>query len=73
MESLVQDALQSAPAQEGMKVGEANIAVMGCGGAGNNMVSWLHKKGIHGAKIYAVNTDQQHLDITQADKKVPHW
>ncbi len=70
MESLVQDALQNQPADAGVKVGEANIAVMGCGGGGNNMVSWLHKKGITGAKIYAVNTDLQHLNITSADAKI---
>ncbi|RLE41417.1 cell division protein FtsZ, partial [Candidatus Woesearchaeota archaeon] len=42
----------------------------GVGGAGNNMVSWLYKKGIKGAEIIACNTDQQHLNITEADKKL---
>lgn len=51
-------------------VGQANIKVIGVGGAGSNMVSWLYKKGIKGAEIYACNTDKQHLDITNADKKV---
>lgn len=51
-------------------VGQANIKVIGCGGAGNNMVSWLYKKGIKGAEIIAVNTDQQHLDISEADRKI---
>ncbi|TKJ17129.1 cell division protein FtsZ [Candidatus Woesearchaeota archaeon B3_Woes] len=50
-------------------VGQANIRVVGVGGAGNNMVSWLYKKGIKGAEIVACNTDQQHLNITEADKK----
>jgi cell division protein FtsZ len=50
-------------------VGQANIKVIGCGGAGNNMVSWLYRKGIKGAKIIATNTDQQHLNITEADHK----
>jgi len=39
------------------------------GGGGNNMVSWLYKKGIRGAEIIATNTDKQHLDMTSADKK----
>ena len=69
MDTLIQDALENAPATE-FNVGEANISVIGCGGGGNNMVSWLHKKGIKGAKIYAVNTDKQHLDITSADGKI---
>ncbi|MFH1173626.1 MAG: cell division protein FtsZ [archaeon] len=50
-------------------VGQANIKVIGSGGAGNNMVNWLYKKGIKGAEIIACNTDQQHLNIIEADKK----
>ncbi len=50
-------------------VGQANIKVIGIGGAGSNMVSWLYKKGIKGAEIIACNTDKQHLDISSADKK----
>jgi len=49
--------------------GHANIKVIGVGGAGSNMVSWLYKKGVKGAKILACNTDKQHLDITEADFK----
>ena len=52
-----------------VEVGKANIKVVGAGGAGNNMVSWLYKKGIQGAEIIACNTDKQHLDISEADKK----
>lgn len=51
------------------EVGHANIKVIGCGGAGNNMVNWLYKKGIKGAEIIACNTDQQHLNFTEADRK----
>ncbi len=54
---------------EGLDVGQANIKVMGIGGAGNNMVDWLYKKGIKGAEIIACNTDQQHLNISEADRK----
>ncbi|MBI2144662.1 cell division protein FtsZ [Candidatus Woesearchaeota archaeon] len=70
MDYIVQDALKSAPEElmQGM-VGQANIKVIGAGGAGNNMVSWLYKKGIKGAEIVACNTDKQHLDISYADKK----
>lgn len=53
----------------GLAIGQANIKVIGCGGAGNNMVTWLYKRGIKGAEIIAVNTDQQHLKISEADKK----
>jgi len=48
---------------------QANIKVIGVGGAGNNMVNWLYKKGVKGAEIIACNTDQQHLGITESDRK----
>jgi cell division protein FtsZ len=54
---------------DGMEVGQANIKVIGCGGAGNNMVNWLYKKGVKGAEIIGCNTDLQHLNIIEADKK----
>jgi len=53
-----------------LRIGQANIKVIGVGGAGSNMVNWLFKKGIKGAEIIACNTDQQHLDITEADFKL---
>src|SRR3989344_8195727 len=71
MESLVSDALKTAQTIDyDFKVGKANIKVVGCGGAGSNMVDWLHRKGIAGAEIIAMNTDKQHLDIISADKKI---
>ena len=54
---------------EGLELGQANIKVIGVGGAGNNMVSWLYRKGIKGAEVIACNTDIQHLNITEADRK----
>jgi len=47
-----------------------SIKVIGIGGAGNNMVSWLYNKGIQGAEIIACNTDQQQLNTAQADAKL---
>lgn len=52
-----------------IQVGNANIKVIGAGGAGNNMVNWLYKKGVQGAEIVACNTDLQHLQVTEADRK----
>ncbi len=70
MDFLVERALQSAPAEDDFAhMSQANIKVIGVGGAGNNMVGWLYKKGIKGAEIIATNTDHQHLQITGADKK----
>ena len=70
MDFIIENALKNAESNDmDLEVGQANIKVIGCGGAGNNMVSWLYKKGIKGAEIIACNTDKQHLDITEADRK----
>ncbi|MBI4738794.1 cell division protein FtsZ [Candidatus Woesearchaeota archaeon] len=70
MDFLVQNALKTGEQnQPEIEVGQANIKVIGVGGAGNNMVNWLYKKGIQGAEIIACNTDLQHLNITDADRK----
>jgi len=53
----------------GIDPNQAVIKVFGVGGAGNNMVSWLYQKGIKGAEILAANTDVQHINITDADRK----
>ena len=71
MDFIVQEAIKN---QQNINydkmVGQANIKVLGVGGAGSNMVSWLHKKGVKGAEITACNTDKQHLDITSSDRKI---
>ncbi|MBT4824459.1 cell division protein FtsZ [Candidatus Woesearchaeota archaeon] len=70
MDFIVKNAMENANTYSGQfEVGHANIKVIGCGGAGNNMVNWLYKKGVKGAEIIACNTDKQHLDVTEADKK----
>lgn len=70
MDLIVKNALNTNTSESAYDlVGQATIKVIGVGGAGNNMVSWLYKKGIRGAEIYAANTDKQHLDITSSDKK----
>lgn len=53
-----------------LKAGKASIKVVGCGGCGSNMVTWLFNKGINGATIYACNTDALHLSVTKADEKI---
>ena len=73
MEFIVESAIKQQEQNNQFKdvmIGQANIKVVGVGGAGGNMVTWLYKKGIKGAEIIAVNTDQQHLNIHEADKKV---
>ncbi len=70
MDFIIQNALKHNETKyEGIEVGQANIKVIGVGGAGNNMIDWLYKKGVKGAEVIACNTDQQHLAITESDKK----
>ena len=70
MDFIVQDAVKTQEETNQIQdIQQANIKVIGVGGAGNNMVNWLYKKGIEGAEIIAVNTDAQHLNITDSDKK----
>ncbi|MCK5283590.1 MAG: cell division protein FtsZ [Nanoarchaeota archaeon] len=71
MDFIVESALKQQEKQDtpAMEVKQACIKVFGTGGAGNNMVGWLYKKGIKGAEIIATNTDQQHLNIIEADRK----
>ena len=73
MDFLVKNAMETQSqmgGNEDLLVGQATIKVVGCGGAGSNMVNWLYKKGIKGAEIAAINTDKQHLDMVEADRKI---
>ncbi|MEA2045244.1 MAG: cell division protein FtsZ [Euryarchaeota archaeon] len=47
------------------------ILVVGCGGAGCNMVNRLTNIGIDGAETVALDTDRQHLAMAQANRKIP--
>lgn len=69
MEFSFENGMKSSDKNMELEVGKANIKVIGCGGAGNNMVGWLYKKGIKGAEIIACNTDKQHLGVIDADRK----
>src|SRR3990167_8412372 len=74
MEFIVQNALKTASESGSLSqmttIGQANIKVVGCGGAGSNATNWLYKKGIQGAEVIAMNTDKQHLDLMNADRKI---
>jgi len=72
MDVIVNNALKHAAEQQigDIEVNQANIKVFGVGGAGNNMVGWLYQKGIKGAEIISANTDIQHLNIIDSDRKI---
>ncbi len=47
-----------------------NVSVVGLGGAGSNIVSWIKQRGLTGGKLVAANTDAAHLSITRADRRI---
>jgi cell division protein FtsZ len=49
---------------------KAKIAIVGCGGGGNNTITALFNKGLEGANTLAINTDAKHLMITKAHNKI---
>ncbi len=56
--------------EELMSNENVRIAVIGVGGAGCNTVNRMMKMGIKSAQTIAVNTDQLHLKVVQAHKRV---
>ncbi len=53
-----------------MELARPSVTVIGAGGAGSNIVSWIKERGISGGKLIAVNTDAAHLSITKADRRI---
>ncbi len=51
-------------------INQAQIKVVGVGGAGNNTITTLTDMGIDGAETLALNTDASHLGASKADKKM---
>jgi len=50
--------------------GAARIVVLGIGGAGSNAVDRLIAAGVKGVEFAALNTDQQALDRSRADRRI---
>lgn len=78
MDGLIADALKysansTLPEQQAKMNFEAQkvqIKVVGVGGAGTNTITRLHKMGLESAETIAINTDQNHLRIVEADKRL---
>jgi len=54
----------------GFSIKKANIAAIGCGGAGQNTITRLTEMGIEGATTVSLNSDAKHLAVGKADKKI---
>jgi len=48
----------------------AKIKVVGCGGAGCNAITRMVREGVRGVEFIAMNTDAQHLEITEAGTRI---
>jgi cell division protein FtsZ len=51
--------------------GHAVIRVIGVGGGGSNAVNRMIEAGLSGVEFITINTDQQALDLTLPDRKIP--
>lgn len=56
--------------KEFAKTAKPSVAVVGLGGAGCNITTWIAEKGITGGRIIAANTDVNHLYVQKADKAI---
>ncbi len=56
--------------KEFAKTAKPSVAVVGLGGAGCNITTWISEKGMAGGRIIAANTDVNHLFIQKADKLI---
>jgi cell division protein FtsZ len=70
IEEVVNAAISSKSIEEIAREAIPQITVLGIGGAGCNIVSWMKGKEVAGARIYGLNSDAQHLSITKADDRV---
>lgn len=80
MQSIINAAVMNSEREKEMKSssqnydddfdGQPRIVIIGCGGAGNNTINRLHNMGVSGAETIAINTDKQHLDMIQSDKRI---
>jgi len=48
----------------------AKIKVIGMGGSGCNAVTRMVQEGIRGVEFVAMNTDTQHLELTEASTRI---
>jgi len=52
------------------RLSRPTVSVIGLGGAGCNIVTWIKERGMIGGKLIALNTDASHLSISKADRRI---
>jgi len=56
--------------EEAARLARPAVSVVGIGGAGCNVVSWIKERGMVGGRLLAMNTDANHLSISKADRRI---
>jgi len=56
--------------EEVARISRPQVTVIGLGGAGCNIVSWVKQRGMVGGRLLAMNTDANHLAICKADRRI---
>lgn len=52
------------------KLAKPTVKVIGLGGAGCNIVSWIAQKGVDGIKTISADTDAVHLMTAKSDVRI---
>jgi len=52
------------------RVARPTVMAVGIGGAGCNVISWVKERGLAGGRLVSVNTDANHLAISEADRRI---
>ncbi len=66
----VRDTIVDSELREILSKLKTNIRIVGCGGGGCNTISRISEEGIHGAELFATNTDAQHLLAIRSPRKI---
>jgi len=52
------------------KASKPSVMAIGIGGAGCNIITWVKKEGVTGGRLISVNTDANHLSVSEADRRI---
>lgn len=68
--SMPQGSLDDKRIRAAMAASRPRVCLVGIGGAGSNIVSWIKERGVTGGELIAANTDAAHLNMTKADRRI---
>ncbi len=52
------------------RASKPSVMAIGIGGAGCNIITWVKKEGVTGGRLISVNTDANHLSVSEADRRI---